>query len=65
MMKRKFCFLAFCVFVPVLLLSSVASATLSMDVPVTSVNTSVAVVITISSDVGEQITWGVYLDPTS
>jgi len=65
MTKRKFCFLAFCALVPVLTLSSVASATLSMDVPVTSVDIGVPVVITISSDVGEEITWGVYLDPTS
>lgn len=65
MTKRKFCFLAFCALVPVLTLSSVASATLSMDVPVTSVDISVAVVITISSDTAEAITWGVYLDPTS
>lgn len=65
MMKRKFCFLAFCAFVPVLLLSSVASAALSWDLGAPTVNTGVPVVITISSDTAEEITWGVYLDPTS
>jgi hypothetical protein len=36
-----------------------------MDVGATSVDVGVAVTITISSDVGEEIAWGVYLDPTS
>ena len=65
MTKRKFCFLAFCALVPVLVLSSVASATLSMNVGATSADVGVAVLITISSDVGEEIAWGVYLIPTS
>ncbi|UCC23108.1 MAG: PEP-CTERM sorting domain-containing protein [Planctomycetota bacterium] len=65
MTKRKFCILAFCSLVPALMMSSVASATLSMDVGGTSVDVGVAVVITISSDTAEAITWGVYLDPTS
>ncbi len=65
MMKRKFCFLAFCAFVPVLVLSSVASATLSWDLVSTSVGIGVPVVITVSSDVGDETTWGIYLNPTS
>jgi hypothetical protein len=65
MTKRKFCILAFCALVPVLTLSSVASATLSWDLGAPTVNVGVPVVITISSDVGEETTWGVYLDPTS
>lgn len=65
MTKRKFCLLAFCVLVPVLLLSSVASATMSWDLVNQTVNISVPVVITVSSDVGEETTWGIYLDPTS
>jgi hypothetical protein len=68
MMKRKFCFLAFCAFVPVLLLSSVASATLSMafyDPNGGAVEVGDSIRITVSSDTAEAITWGVYLDPTS
>ena len=65
MTKRKFCFLAFCALVPVLIMSSVASAALSLNVGATSVGIGVPVTITISSNVGEEITWGVYLDPTS
>ncbi len=65
MTKRKFCFLAFCALVPVLTLSSVASAALSWDLGAPTVNVGVPVVITVSSDVGEETTWGVYLDPTS
>ena len=65
MTKRKFCFLAFCALVPALIMSSVASATLSMNVGATSVGIGAPVTITISSDVGEETTWGVYLDPTS
>jgi hypothetical protein len=65
MTKRKFCIFAFCSLVPALMMSSVASATLSMDVGGTSVDVGVAVMITISSDVSEETTWGVYLDPTS
>jgi hypothetical protein len=65
MTKRKFCFLAFCALVPVLTLSSVASAALSWDLGAPTVNVGVPVVITISSNVAEAITWGVYLDPTS
>lgn len=65
MMKRKFCFLAFCVLVPVLLLSSVASAALSWDLGAPTVDVGVPVLITVSSDVGEEATWGIYLDPTS
>jgi hypothetical protein len=65
MMKRKFCFLAFCACVPVLLLSSVASAALSWDLGAPTVDIGVPVLITVSSDVGEETTWGIYLDPTS
>jgi hypothetical protein len=65
MTKRKFCFLAFCALVPALIMASVASATLSMNVGATSADVGVAVTITISSDAAEEITWGVYLDPTS
>ena len=65
MTKKKYCFLAFCALVPVLILSSVASATLSWDLGAPTVNTGVAVVITISSDTVEVTTWGVYLDPMS
>ena len=50
----------------VLALVSVANATLSMNLSGSSMDIGgAAIVITISSDVGEEITWGVYLDPTS
>ncbi len=65
MTKRKFCFLAFCALVPALIMSSVASATLSLNVGATSVNINDVVLITISSDATGVTTWGVYLDPVS
>jgi hypothetical protein len=46
-------------------MSSVASATLSWDLVATSVSTGVAVTITVSSDVGDETTWGIYLNPTT
>jgi len=50
----------------VLALVSVSNATLSMNLSGSSMDIGgAAIVITISSDVGEEITWGVYLDPTS
>ncbi len=50
----------------VLALVSVSNATLSMDLSGSSMDIGgAAIVITISSDTAEAITWGVYLDPTS
>jgi len=52
----------------VLALVSVSNATLTwtlVDENGGSIEISDTVLITVSSDVGEEITWGVYLDPTS
>ncbi len=60
-------FLSFLTFVVCMCICSVpASATLIMvDATAISVNISEVVVITVTSDTAEVITWGVYLDPTS
>ena len=60
-------FLSFLTFVVCMCICSVpASAVLTMvDATAISVNISEVVVITINSNVGEEIPWGVYLDPTS
>jgi hypothetical protein len=58
--KRKILALAL-----VLAMASFADAALTMTIDYTTRNINEVAVITISSNVAEEITWGVYLDPTS